>query len=144
MIKTCFECGSTENIENHHVVPRSKGGKKTIPLCARCHDKVHNRYRSKITSSQLTKEGLKKAKKRGVQLGANGKNLAKENKAAADAFAQSLKPILMKLLDSDVKKSYGAFAKVLNRRGIKTPRGNSFAPASVRNVFLRLDLRQIL
>jgi formate-dependent nitrite reductase cytochrome c552 subunit len=140
MIKTCFECGSTENIENHHVVPRSKGGKKTIPLCARCHDKVHHRYRSKITSSQLTKEGLKKAKKRGVQLGAYGKHLAAQNKKNAKKFAKELKPTLVKLLKSDTKKSYGAFAKALNRRGIKTPRGYSFAPTTVRNVFLRLGL----
>jgi hypothetical protein len=140
MMKTCFECGSTENIENHHVVPRSKGGKKTIPLCARCHDKVHDKYRSKITSSQLTKEGLKKAKKRGVIIGAQGKILAEQNKKDADKFAIELKPTLVKLLESDTKKSYGAFAKALNRRGIKTPRGNSFAPASVRNVFLRLGL----
>lgn len=139
-MKTCFECGSTENIENHHVVPRSKGGKKTIPLCARCHDKVHDRYRSKITSSQLTKEGLKKAKKRGVILGANGKNLAKANKAAADSFAQSLKPILMELLNSEVKKSFGAFAKALNKRRIKTENGSLFQPTQVRRIMIRLGL----
>jgi hypothetical protein len=109
-------------------------------LCARCHDKVHDKYRSKITSSQLTKEGLKKAKKRGVIIGAQGKILAEQNKKDADKFAIELKPTLVKLLESDTKKSYGAFAKALNRRGIKTPRGNSFAPASVRNVFLRLGL----
>ncbi len=90
--------------------------------------------------SVRTKAGLEQAKKRGVILGANGKALAEQNKKDADRFAIELKPTLVKLLQSDIKKSFGAFAKALNRRGIKTPRGNSFAPASVRNVFLRLGL----
>tara|TARA_R110000803_G_scaffold94110_10_gene161632 strand:- start:1995 stop:2321 length:327 start_codon:yes stop_codon:yes gene_type:complete len=106
MKKTCFECGSTENIEKHHVVPRSKGGKKTIPLCARCHDKVHE--------FELQDEFL--------------------------PLSKELKPTLVKLLKSDTKKSYGAFAKALNRRGIKTARGRSFVPTTVRRVFLRLGL----
>tara|TARA_Y100001938_G_scaffold131676_1_gene189066 strand:- start:1137 stop:1589 length:453 start_codon:yes stop_codon:yes gene_type:complete len=37
----CFECGTIENIQYHHVVPKSKGGKNTIPLCQSCHSKVH-------------------------------------------------------------------------------------------------------
>jgi DNA invertase Pin-like site-specific DNA recombinase len=90
--------------------------------------------------SVRTKAGLEQAKKRGVQLGAYGKHLAAQNKKNANHFAIELKPTLVKLLTSKIKKSYGAFAKALNRRGIKTPRGNSFAPASVRNAFLRLDL----
>jgi 5-methylcytosine-specific restriction endonuclease McrA len=38
----CFECGSTENIHYHHVVPKSKGGTQMIPLCAICHSIVHD------------------------------------------------------------------------------------------------------
>jgi DNA invertase Pin-like site-specific DNA recombinase len=90
--------------------------------------------------SVRTKAGLEQAKKRGVVLGANGENLAKANKAAADSFAQSLKPILMKLLQSDIKKSFGSFAKALNKRRIKTENGNLFQPTQVRRVMLRLGL----
>ncbi len=39
---TCFECGATDNLHNHHVVPRSLGGTKTIPLCPKCHGLVHS------------------------------------------------------------------------------------------------------
>lgn len=44
----CFECGSKENIHNHHVVPKIKGGTKTIPLCQLCHAKVHGDHMLKI------------------------------------------------------------------------------------------------
>ena len=40
---TCFECGETKNLQHHHVVPRSLGGTKTIPLCERCHGLVHSK-----------------------------------------------------------------------------------------------------
>lgn len=40
-MSTCWECGSTDRIHEHHVVPRSKGGTRTLPLCEACHGKVH-------------------------------------------------------------------------------------------------------
>jgi len=37
----CFECGKPAE-HDHHIVPRSKLGTKTIPLCIGCHEKVHD------------------------------------------------------------------------------------------------------
>lgn len=37
---TCFECGSPAR-HAHHVVPKSRGGQRTIPLCVACHHKAH-------------------------------------------------------------------------------------------------------
>ena len=45
-MKQCFECEKTEDqieMHNHHVVPRSKGGTKTISLCCECHGLVHGK-----------------------------------------------------------------------------------------------------
>ena len=68
-INECFECGE-ETEAHHHVVPRVLGGTKTIPLCQKCHDIVHSDRPVRRTSvSELTKEGLRKARERGVQLG---------------------------------------------------------------------------
>ncbi len=40
----CFECGeSGVEIHFHHIVPETMGGKKTIPLCVKCHGLVHDR-----------------------------------------------------------------------------------------------------
>jgi 5-methylcytosine-specific restriction endonuclease McrA len=39
--RECFECGETAE-NQHHVVPRSLGGVKTLPLCTECHHAVHS------------------------------------------------------------------------------------------------------
>jgi hypothetical protein len=63
----CFECGNSENLHNHHVVPKVLGGTKTIKLCETCHGKVHNR--NFLYHKQLQKEGIFKAKQRNVRFG---------------------------------------------------------------------------
>ena len=69
-IPKCFECNNTNNIVYHHVIPESLGGKNIIPLCQLCHDKVHQLSNPRnISISQLTKQGLQRAKQRGVKLG---------------------------------------------------------------------------
>ena len=58
----CFECSSEENIHNHHVIPKILGGTKTIPLCAVCHGKVHDRdilRMSNLSRIARKKEGFK-------------------------------------------------------------------------------------
>jgi hypothetical protein len=63
----CFECGVSEKIQFHHVVPHSLGGNETLPLCSECHGKVHDR--KFVDISHLVKEGLRKKKEQGVILG---------------------------------------------------------------------------
>jgi|688.fasta_scaffold825217_1 hypothetical protein len=58
----CYECGSTEDIQYHHIIPESKGGKETIPLCIICHGKVHDVDFVKM--KELQKEGIEKAKQK--------------------------------------------------------------------------------
>jgi hypothetical protein len=57
-MKTCFEC-EDEATEEHHVVPKSLGGTKTVPLCSKCHAKVHglDKTRRADSSSELIKRG---------------------------------------------------------------------------------------
>lgn len=66
-LNICFECGADAE-EMHHIVPRSRGGVKTIPLCSKCHGKAHGLKR-RIKNSDLIKEGLDKARKNGKKLG---------------------------------------------------------------------------
>lgn len=58
----CFECGDVAEHE-HHVVPKSKGGTKVVPLCSRCHGMVHDE--DMVTWRTLHKEGIAKAKAEG-------------------------------------------------------------------------------
>ncbi len=64
--KPCFECGNPAE-HDHHVVPHSLGGTKTVPLCATCHAKVHNVHA--IGTQALTKSGLAALKLRGMRSG---------------------------------------------------------------------------
>jgi hypothetical protein len=63
----CFECGGDQDIHYHHVVPETKGGTMTLPLCIICHGKVHNRDFLKI--KELQRIGIERAKERGVYSG---------------------------------------------------------------------------
>jgi len=43
--KRCERCGKSEEyvaLEKHHTKTRSRGGKKTIYLCTKCHRWVHS------------------------------------------------------------------------------------------------------
>ena len=65
----CWECEQeTNDIHHHHVVPRSRGGTKTVPLCVSCHSKAHHRKKN-MNTSQLTREALAAKKARGERLG---------------------------------------------------------------------------
>lgn len=66
-ITGCFECGRPAE-HQHHVVPKSKGGKRTVPLCSGCHAKIHSRHL--LTTSRLTQEALNAKRKRGERIGA--------------------------------------------------------------------------
>ena len=62
----CFECGSASQHE-HHVIPRSVGGTRTVPLCEPCHGKIHGRD---LRTSALTKAALQAKRARGERAGA--------------------------------------------------------------------------
>jgi len=67
----CWECLTvTDDIHRHHPVPRSRGGKNTIPLCIECHAKAHHRKKN-MSSSALIKEALAEKVKRGERIGAS-------------------------------------------------------------------------
>lgn len=62
----CFECGAPKQ-DMHHVIPKSKGGTKTLPLCAKCHGLVHDR--DFVKHRRLQKEGIARAKAAGKYTG---------------------------------------------------------------------------
>lgn len=40
MSATCYECDAPAD-HHHHVIPRSLGGRRTVPLCGACHSRAH-------------------------------------------------------------------------------------------------------
>jgi hypothetical protein len=142
----CWECEiQGVPLHNHHPVPKSRGGTKTIPLCELCHSKAHHRENNMATSA-LTKEGLKRAKAKGVQLG-NPKwgdalpTAWSNNKQNADDFALSMEPIIKGITDAGAT-TYQDIANALNARGIKTRSkkpGAIWYPSTVRNTMVRAE-----
>jgi hypothetical protein len=85
----CFECGHNKDIQHHHVVPKSRGGKTTLPLCSSCHSLVHNK---KMTSvSFLTKQalGLRKANRQRAGQIPFGYRLSEDRKTLIPDHAMS-------------------------------------------------------
>lgn len=66
----CVNCGKYANIY-HHIVPLAVGGtnrlSNIVPLCEKCHGKVHNRKSLSIKS--LQRQGIERAKKQGKYKG---------------------------------------------------------------------------
>jgi predicted metal-binding protein len=68
----CAVCGKEEDLQYHHWIPSALGGKteysNILVVCATCHQKRHNQGGSDH-HNYLIKEGITKAKERGVKMG---------------------------------------------------------------------------
>lgn len=130
----CFECDQPGDIHMHHVVPRSAGGTKTVPLCERCHGLVHSLH---MSTSALTKAAMKhKASKGeflggrrapyGFTIGGDGVALVEvETEQAVIADARALRAAGMSLR---------AVAGKLARRGSVSRAGRVFLPQQIKRM----------
>ena len=125
----CALCGSTDNIEHHHVLPKSLGGSDNadnlLTLCATHHVQLHNLSPGRINSSKLIKAVKATKKQQGLFLGGYvpfgytnkfGKLIenAKEQKIIADMIdlrnkGMSLRKIQSWLYDNhNIERSHGS------------------------------------
>ena len=144
----CAACGATDNLQYHHLIPRSMGGsddeRNLITLCGECHAKAHG-VRANWGHSELTRRGLEAAKARGVLLGnrtnpeqARAKG-HETNRRHADTFAERLRPTIQPMLDAGL--SYREIARRLNAMGIQTAREGTWAAAQVSGIARRLSAK---
>jgi DNA invertase Pin-like site-specific DNA recombinase len=89
--------------------------------------------------SERTRNALAEAKKRGVQLGKNGKVLAERNRKAADERAEVLRPIIMPLVEQGL--SLSEIARRLNGLEIPSARGGKFYAEQISLILVRLGYR---
>lgn len=143
----CVFCGSRENLEHHHVLPRVIGGgdeeENMITCCSLCHGKLHSVNRTP-NLGELTKLGLQKAKARGTKLGSPqnltkkvqelGRSIANEkSKKRAIEKATKLAPTILKMKLEG--KSLNKIADQLNKDGVPTVSGiGSWNASMVRRV----------
>ena len=127
---TCFECGSEEDIHHHHVVPKSLGGTKTIPLCSKCHSLVHSRDLTRSTN--LIKEAHKARRRAGLvcghppygfSRGANDELVANPEEAKVWAYVEKLRQTPV---GNKSGHSWRAIAARLNAKGFKNRSGRDW------------------
>lgn len=90
--------------------------------------------------SERTRNALAEAKKRGVQLGKNGKVLAERNRKAADERAEALRPIIIPMVEQGL--SLSEIARRLNARGIRAVRGGPFYAEHISQLMARFRSRR--
>jgi DNA invertase Pin-like site-specific DNA recombinase len=86
--------------------------------------------------SERTRNALAEAKKRGVQLGQNGKNLAAKHRQDAINRANEMRTVLASLRDEGL--SLSGIASRLNLDEFRTATGRKFHPQQVKNMLERL------
>lgn len=142
----CAACGSPDNLQYHHLIPRSLGGSddetNLITLCGGCHAKAHDSKARRWGHKELTTQGLAAAKARGVVLGNRtnledaGRKGQETNARFAAAFAEKVRPAMKPMLDAGL--SYREIARRLNAMGVQTARGGVWQAAQVSNIAKRL------
>jgi DNA invertase Pin-like site-specific DNA recombinase len=97
-------------------------GRDTDPFLLHIYAAFAEKERRMI--SIRTKEGLARAKARGVKLGGENEQ-SRINKAEAETRAQALRPILVEIVGDHHDMSATAIAAELNRRKVETLRPGS-------------------
>ena len=141
-MKKCFECGATNDIQDHHVVPRSRGGTKTVPLCYTCHMKAHGRDSRGMNHKKLTKAALAQAKLKGVLLGSNipsVKLAAEEGKSAKGTRTITRLTSVFLRIRKEGFTTGQAMADTLNNRGILSASGKPWTRSTARSMWKRIE-----
>lgn len=72
----CVACGNVDNLQQHHLFPKSLGGSdedsNLITLCGKCHGRLHAK-RLDVSWKKCQREGIDKALAKGVKFGAKPK-----------------------------------------------------------------------
>ena len=144
-LSECFECLKElkeEELELHHVIPKSLGGKRVVPLCPECHDRAHDKKGSRKTSiSLLTKKGMAEARSRGRALGRPdrvryGFSIS-DGCLVPNEAEQSIISLAVSLRNEGL--SYPAIASRINATGHRNRVGGLFCNTTIRRIFLQRE-----
>ena len=127
---TCFECDAPAD-HDHHVIPRSQGGRRTIPLCAVCHGKVHSTALTSIIA--LAKAAAARKRALGERWGSipYGKQDI-DGKLVDHPVEAPIAKRICKMRGAGM--SLRKIARVLTEEGIYTRSGRDFTAEQVRRI----------
>ena len=142
----CFECGyKGPELHRHHVVPRSRSGTQTVPLCGVCHARAHHRDKN-MTTSALVRESIHRRREENPDLKFGNHNLYTEQgtkaiavrRANAREFNSHIKTVVEKLKN----EGYGTLetqVSRLNELNFRSRRGETFNYHSLYRILYRTD-----
>tara|TARA_R110001592_G_scaffold234184_3_gene491825 strand:+ start:4 stop:471 length:468 start_codon:yes stop_codon:yes gene_type:complete len=139
----CFECEATEDLQEHHVVPKSRGGTKTVTLCYECHLKAHGRDGKGLNHHILTKEALAQAKRNGVKLGTHIPSVLEARYITGNKNLKRLFPHIQSAKKQG-KTSRKQIADYLNENGILSPRGKTWNKNNISSTLARIKKSLLL
>jgi hypothetical protein len=129
---TCWECEAEGvHIHHHHVVPRSRGGTKTVPLCEACHAHAHHRGKA-MTTSATTSAAMVDMRARGLYTGGEaryGYRVGTAGELVPDPAEQAALAAVRELRAGGL--SLRATSAELARRGMFTRSGRAFSPSTL-------------
>ena len=135
---TCWECEAEGvHIHHHHVVPRSRGGTKTVPLCEACHAHAHHRGKA-MTTSALCRAALAAKQARGERTG----GVPVGCRVAADGRTLEADPVEAELVAAihslrAAGLSLRAIGAELARLGITTRKGGPIQTTQIARIITR-------
>ena len=129
----CFECGAPAE-HDHHVVPRSRGGTRTIPLCTSCHAKAHHRS-GNMAHNRLTSDALRRKRRKGERVG----SIPWGFRLASDGVALEPCPKERRIVDAVQRDgarglSRRAIAREVNAAGHVNRAGRPFTHVTIGNI----------
>jgi len=130
-VNSCFECGG-EAHHDHHVVPRSRGGTKTVPLCEDCHGKAHER---RMNTRALVRDALQSRKERGMRTGGipRGYAVGHDSKTLVEDDREQL--LISKVLAFRAAgMTLRGIAEVLEEQGYKTRKGKPYSFVAISEI----------
>lgn len=133
----CFECGETGELQDHHVIPRSRGGQKTVPLCLVCHGKVHQKD---FSTSSLVKRRMAELRSHGKRYGSipYGKKLVDGALASCEQEHRVIQ--IAQLLRHTEGMTLRQIASELYEAGYRNREGREFNPNTIRRILSQIDL----
>jgi hypothetical protein len=134
----CVVCGTADNLNQHHLIPRSLGGSdeesNLLTLCGPCHAKVHQ-VSADWRHSELIRKAINAKRSRNEFTGtANfGYCIASDNKTLIeDANEQKIIAIIYKCREGDM--SLRAIVSRLNEQGTKSRSGKPLGVTQVARI----------
>ena len=128
----CFECGSPAEVD-HHVVPRSRGGTKTVPLCGRCHGRAHHTNRN-MAPGPLIRQGMSRCREEGVWVGRPPYGYSVRRDGQLEEVPAEMAVVRAATLAREHGWSTERIAAALNRWGSRQRTGRAWHGGQVRNV----------